>query len=341
MAILFSAGVVESQKKFGSAYFYFRHQIINGVLPGFLLLWIFSKINFRHLKKVSLIVLLAAVALMVLVFVPGVGVAIKGAQRWVAFGPIVFQPAEFLKFALIIYSAAWFSRRDGKIDKGFASAIPFFLVLGFIGFLLITQPDMGTLVVVAGIAIAMYFFAGVRLTHFLMLLLVLGVLLGSLAVIAPYRFDRLKTFFNKDSDKQGSGYHINQALLGIGSGGLFGLGYGQSRQKLDYLPEPVGDSIFAIVVEELGLAGASVLILLFLGWGLTAIKIAKDSSSDFGRLAALGVLVWVLGQALINISAISGLIPLTGIPLPFVSYGSSSMVAILSACGVVMNVAKK
>lgn len=287
LVMLSSAGVVDGQKRFGSSYYYFTHQLLYGVLPGLAIFFLFSRINYKFWKKVSLPLLIIVVGLLVLVFVPSVGYGLRGAQRWLNFGLFTFQPSEILKLTLIIYLAAWFSKRDGHLDSGLQSAIPFFFVISFVGLLLLLQPDLGTLVLVTLIAVSMYFFAGAKLTHFVVLLLILGVLLGALSVVEPYRFDRLKAFFNPNSDKQGTSYHINQALLGIGSGGIFGLGFGQSRQKFNYLPEPVGDSIFAIVVEELGLVGAVFLLAMFLGLCLSMINIVRNSASQFGRLFIL------------------------------------------------------
>lgn len=339
LVMLSSAGIVDGQKRFNSSYYYLIHQLLYGVLPGLALFFLFSRINYKFWKKIALPLLIAVVGLLVLVFVPGVGYGLRGAQRWISLGFFTFQPSEILKLVLIIYLSAWFSRRDGHIDGGPQSAIPFFIVMGFVGILLLLQPDMGTLVLVSLIAIALYFFAGVKLTHFLVLILIIGVLLGALAVVEPYRFNRLKAFLNPDSDKQGISYHVNQAMLGIGSGGIFGLGFGQSRQKFNYLPEPVGDSIFAIVVEELGFVGAVFLLGLFLILLLILVGIAKNAS-PFGRLLVIGMAVWISGQTLINITAISGLIPLTGLPLPFISFGSSSLVSILAGLGIAANVAK-
>ena len=338
LVMLSSAGVVDGQKRFGSAYYYLTHQLLYGVLPGLALFFLFSRINYKFWKKISLPLLIAVTGLMVLVFVPGVGYGLRGAQRWINLGFFTFQPSEILKLTLIIYLAAWFSRRDGRLSAGPQSAAPFFIVMTFVGALLVLQPDMGTLVLVTLIAIAMYFFAGVKLSHFLFLILILGVLLGALAVVEPYRFDRLKAFWDPNADKQGVSYHVNQAMIGIGSGGIFGLGFGQSRQKFNYLPEPVGDSIFAIVVEELGFVGGVFLLSLFVMLSLALINIARNAT-PFGKLLVIGIAVWISGQAFINIAAISGLIPLTGLPLPFISFGSSSLVSVLIGLGIVSNIA--
>jgi len=341
LVMLSSAGVVEGQKKFGSPYYFMTHQLLYGALPGAALFLIFSRVNYKFWRKMALPFLLVATGLLVLVFVPGIGYNFGGAQRWVNFKFLSFQPSEFLKLALIVYLAAWFGRFEGRINVGLHSIAPFFLVFGFASLLLLLQPDMGTLIVVALIAVSTYFFAGAKPSRFIALILILAVLVGAFSVLEPYRFTRLKAFFNPSADTQGVAYHINQALLGIGSGGIFGLGYGQSQQKYyNYLPEPVGDSIFAIIVEELGFVGAMVLISLFLLLTLTLISIAGGIQNQFGKLLVLGIMVWITGQALINISAISGLIPLTGIPLPFISFGSSSLVTILAGLGMAVNVSR-
>jgi cell division protein FtsW len=347
LIMLSSAGVVEGQKRFGSASYYFTHQLLYGALPGAALFLLFSKINYKFWRKIALPLLIVVTGLLVLVFVPGIGYGLKGARRWVDFGFFSFQPSEFFKLALVLYLAAWFSRHEGRVSGGLHSAAPFFLVFGFAGFLLLLQPNMGTLVLVALIAVSMYFFAGAKPTHFIALVLILAVLVGAFSILEPYRFDRMKTFFISfvspgAADVQGKAYHINQALLGIGSGGIFGLGFGQSRQKLfNYLPEPVGDSIFAIIVEELGFVGAVVLLSLFLSLTLTMVVIAKSAHNQFGRLLVFGITTWITGQALVNISSITGLVPLTGIPLPFISFGSSSLVSVMAGLGIAANVSRR
>lgn len=340
LVMLSSAGIVEGHNKFGSPSYFLVHQLLYGALPGAALFLLFSRVNYRFWRKIALPLLIVVTGLLVLVFVPGIGYGFRGAQRWVGFKFFSFQPSEFLKLSLIIYLAAWFGRYEGRINVGLRSIAPFFLVFGFAGLLLLLQPDMGTLILVALIAASVYFFAGARLAHFLSLILIIAILISIFSVLEPYRFARLKAFLNPDTDKQGATYHINQALLGIGSGGIFGLGFGQSQQKINYLPEPVGDSIFAIIVEELGFVGAVVLLSLFLSLALVLISIAGGVHNQFGKLLVLGIMTWITGQALINISAITGLIPLTGIPLPFISFGSSSLVTVMAGLGIAVNVSR-
>ncbi len=346
LVMLASAGVVEGQKRFGSSSYYLTHQILFGVLPGLLIFYFFSKIEYERWRKFALPLLLLAILLLIAVFVPPFGVSVRGAQRWLDLKIATVQPAEFLKFSLIIYLAAWFARHrtGGSANShggaSFFAVIPFFLVLGCVALLLVLQPDFGTLGIVILISLAMYFFSGASFKHIALLILVALVMLGGLAVAAPYRFDRVKTFLDPQSDKQGSSYHVNQAKIAIGSGGIFGMGYGRSKQKFGFLPEPVGDSIFAVTVEELGLIGGVALLALYLVFLLAMLKVAAQAPDLLGRLLVLGVTAWIGGQAFINIAAIGGLIPLTGVPLPLISYGSSSLISLMAAMGVARSVAR-
>lgn len=340
IVMLSSAGIVDAERRFGSPYYYVWHQILFGVLPGVIAFYILSKINYLKWRTLALPLLLVAIVLMVLVFIPGLGILLNGARRWIDVGPVTFQPAEFLKLALIIYLAAWFSGKYKQSQEQAYALVPFILILVLIVGLLILQPDLGTLGLIIGIALAVYFFSGAPIKHLLILFLIGCIGLGVMAVASPYRFNRIKTFLDPTADTRGSSYHINQALIGIGSGGMFGVGFAQSQQKFKFLPEPVGDSIFAIVVEELGMVGGLVLVGLFIALTVTMIKIAHGVSDEFGRLLVIGIAVWIIAQAFINIAAITGLMPLTGLPLPFISYGSSSLVMILASLGIVLNVAR-
>ncbi len=340
LLMLFSAGVVDGQRRFGSAYYYFYHQVLFGFLPGIFLFFIFSKIKYKFWKKLSLPLLLLSLGLLVAVFIPSLGVVAKGAARWVKIGWFTFQPAEILKFSLIIYFAAWFSGRREQVRSWSYSVVPFLVILGFISLLLAGQPDIGTLSMVALIAIAMYFLAGAEIRHFFSLMAVLVVVLFLLVQFAPYRFNRLLAFLNPSADPQGISYHVNQARLAIGRGGLWGVGFGQSQQKVNFLPEPVGDSIFAITVEELGLIGGTFLVGIILWLSMALLKISRQTNDRFAQLFLVGLIVWIAGQAFINIGAISGLTPLTGIPLPFVSYGGTSLAVILGSLGIASNIAE-
>lgn len=340
LTILSSAGIIEGQNKFGSSQYYLIRQIQNGLLPGIALFLIFSRIKYKFWQKVSIPLFLASILLLVFVFLPSFGTALKGAQRWLYIGGLSFQPSEILKLSVIVYFASWFARRDARTSQWSHSAAPFFIVLGFISLLLAMQPDIGTLIVVVFISLVVYFSAGANMKHFFALLAILFLIFSVLVYIEPYRLNRILTFFNPYSDIEGRSYHIRQAILGIGSGGVFGVGFGKSQQKINFLPEPVGDSIFVVLAEELGLVGAGALIILFLVLAFKLISIAKYAPDTFSQLFVIGTTAWITGQAFINIGAVSGLIPLTGIPLPFISYGGTALASILAALGIVNNIAR-
>ncbi len=340
LSILASASIIISQERFGSSYYYFFHQLIYGVGIGALLLFLVQRIHYKFWKKLAAILLILSIIALILVFVPGLGFGYGGAKRWVNLTIISFQPSELAKLGLIIYLAAWLEHRKESIKMFSKGVIPFLMILGLMGGLITAQPDIGTLGVIVAISIIMFYVGGARLSHILMIFFGGLATLTALIKLAPYRMNRLLAFFNPNIDPQGISYQIKQALLAIGSGGIFGLGLGHSRQKYSYLPSPAGDSIFAITAEELGFIGATVLILLFLGLALRGFKIAKNSPNEFAKLAAVGISSWFVVQAFINIAAITGLIPLTGITLPFVSYGASSMIISLIAAGILINISK-
>lgn len=341
LVMLSSAGLIDAQKKFGASYFYFTHQLLYSILPGFGLAFLLSRINYKFWKKISPLILFGALVLMVLVFVPNFGFGSKGATRWLNIYGFVFQPAEILKLSLVIYLAAWFSGRDERIKNWIYGTAPFFVVLSFVAVLLAMQPDIGTLIVVTLISLGVYFVAGVNLKHFLLVLLVIVLAVAALVIFKQYRFDRIKAFLNPSIDPQGTSYQINQSFISIGSGGLFGVGFSQGTQKAGFLPEAVGDSVFAVIAEELGFVGATGTIVMFLALCFILIRIAKNTSDKFGILLVMGVNIWVMSQAFINIAAISGLAPLTGIPLPFISYGGTATIALLGGLGIAFNVAKR
>lgn len=341
LVMLFSAGIVESQKKFNSPTYLLKHQFIFGVLPGLFLFFLVSKIKPKFWEKIALPLLFLAIGLLVLVFIPQFGVVAKGAQRWVDFGFIKFQPSEFLKLALILYLAAWFGQRGRAQTNSWSySALPFLLVLGFTGALLAFQPDLKTLTIIVLLGGSMYFFSGAKVTHIMGFLLIFAIIFSLLVYLFPYRLNRIKAFWDPSSDIQGVAYHTNQAKVSLTSGGIWGVGYGQSTQKINYLPEPMGDSIFAVIIEELGFVGGAAVLALFILLILTLIRIAKKTNDRFGKLFVLGVSTWITLQVFINVGSIIGLIPLTGVPLPFFSYGSSSLVALLIGLGISIGIAK-
>lgn len=341
LVMLSSAGVAISQSRFSDPYYFFKHQLFFGVLPGLALMLIVQKIDYHFWKKIAFSLFVLNLFLLILVFIPGLGLSFQGASRWIKLGAFSFQPSEMLKLSIILYLAAWL---EGKREKGadlFEGFLPFLAIVGTVGFLIIKQPDMGTLGSVILISMTVYFMSGAQWRHMAAMLGIGGIAFLALVKFESYRMSRLLVYLHPELDPLGIGYQINQALLAIGSGGIWGLGLGHSRQKFNYLPEPVGDSIFAIVAEELGLMGATVLVILFVAFAMRGLKIAKAAPDIFGRLVATGITSWIIFQALINISAISGLIPLTGITLPFISYGGTSLVFLMIGVGILLNISKK
>lgn len=335
-----SAGVFFGKSRFDDAYFFLKHQVIFGIIPGLLIMFFVSKINYLWWKKISVPLFFIAIVSLVLLFIPGLGTKIQGASRWLALGPISFQPSEFMKLAIILYLAVWLEGREGKLSNFKEGLVPFIVIIGLVGLLIIKQPDMGSLGLIILVAIIMFFASGVPLQFIFYLFFGGGLVALILIKLEPYRMNRLTSFLDPSQDPQGIGYQINQALIAVGTGGFLGLGLGHSRQKFNYLPEPVGDSIFAVVCEELGFVGGSLVVVLFLLFALRGYKIAQNAPDTFSRFVAIGITSWVIFQAFINIMAITGFMPLTGIPLPFISYGSTSLIFVLTGVGILLNISK-
>ncbi len=341
LVMVFSAGIALSLNNFGEPYRYFYHQLFYGIIPG-LVFWIISQnIDYKKWEKWAIPLFILTIVLLFLVFIPGIGQMHKGAARWIILGPINFQPTELAKLTIILYLAAWLTKREDKIRNFMEGFLPFLSILALMAFLIFNQPDVGTLGMISIISITIYFLASGKIVHLFSLLISGLVALFFMIKLAPYRMARLTVFLNPETDPQGIGYQINQALIAIGSGGFWGIGLGHGRQKFLYLPEPMGDSIYAIICEELGLLGGVLVVFLFVILGWRGFLIAKRAPDLFGKLVAGGITAWLTFQAFINIAAITSLIPLTGIPLPFVSYGGSALIISLVASGILLNISKK
>ncbi len=342
LMMISSAGVFYGATRFNDPNYFLKHQFLFGFIPGIFVLYVFSKIDYHFWKKISVPMFIISLVCLVLVFIPGIGSNAYGASRWINLGPVSFQPSEMVKLFIIIYLAAWLEGRGKeKIKDVYEGVLPFIGILAIAGFLIIKQPDTGTLGAIILIAMSMFFVSGASISH-IFIMFVMGIFgLFGLIMIAPYRMNRFLVFLNPEHDPQGVGYQINQALLAIGSGGILGLGLGHSRQKFNYLPEPVGDSIFAIIGEELGLVGAVAIILLFIFFALRVVRIAKSAPDNFGKMIAIGLVSWVVFQAFINIAAITAIMPLTGIPLPFISYGGTSFIFLMAGMGILLNISKQ
>ena len=340
LVILASASLPLSWRDSGSLLFYARHQLISGGIAGLAAFFLFQFVPYRFWRKMALPLMIASFILLALVFVPDVSHSFGGARRWLVLGPVNFQPSELLKLSFIIYLASWLDARRKEVKSLSYGMVPFAFMVAIIGIFLMMQPDMGTLGVIVATAGTMYFLGGGGGSQ-LAMLTAFGLAAGYVFVqLAPYRLSRILVFINPSLDPQGAGYQINQALIAIGSGGFFGAGLGRGLQKYYYLPEAMGDSIFAVFAEEAGFLGSAVLIGLFLCFLWRGFMIAHNAPDAFGRLLASGLTAGIGVQAFINMAAISGILPLTGITLPFVSYGSSSLVVTLASAGILVNISK-
>jgi cell division protein FtsW len=334
--ILSSASSVASFQALGDPNGYLKKQIIS-MLIGLLLMVLIMQFSISWLRKLALPFLIISCILLFLPFIPGLGPELLGARRWITFGGVFFQPSELVKLGLIIFLAAWFSKQPMHDAEPKKVLFPLLGLLGGITLVLIKQPDLGTAIVILAIAVVMYFAAGAPAKHFVWIagLFVAGLLL--IIQLSPYRAARLTVFLNPDRDAQGAAYHINQSLLAIGSGGIFGRGLGHSMQKFNYLPEAEGDSIFAIAAEELGFLFSVGLIALYVGLLWRGMQLARRASDVYVKLVIAGIVSWFTIQAFINIGALTSLLPLTGEPLPFISNGGSSLIISLIAVGILLN----
>lgn len=340
LVMLYSASTVESLNRFGVTTHFLKNQIFQGILLGGIGLYICSRLDYHWWQRLAPVVIGVALLLLLLVKFPGIGFTAGGASRWVHVGPLFLQPAELAKLAIVVYCAAWLSARKQHLTDFFSGVFPMLVIVGLFSALILWQPDFGTMISLLGTATVMIIVAGTPWRWVGSLAASGAGLLFLLIKFEPYRAARLLTFLNPGSDPQGAGYQITQALLAIGSGGLWGLGYGLSRQKHSYLPEALGDSVFAIVAEELGFIRIVFILLLFTYFFVRGFKIAAAAPDMFGRLLACGLVAMICAQVIINIGAIIGILPLTGIPLPFFSYGSSALIVNLCAVGILLQISK-
>ncbi len=332
LVMVYDGSVVEAYQDFGDSYFFARQQLIWLGL-GTVVAFILTNFSYLRLKPFSIIFLVGSFLMLLAVFIPGIGTKVSGASRWLSIGPVTIQPVEAIKLSSIIWLSVVLE--NGPRLKILLGLI---LLVGFItGFL---QKDLGSTIIFVLSAASLFLVSGGSILQ-LVGTSILAVFAGFILVItSEYRKNRLVAFFNPFSDPQGFTYHISQVLIALGSGGLFGLGLGESRQKF-YIPEVTTDSIFAIVGEELGFIGALVLILLFGFLIIRGFRIAQNAPDQFGKLLAAGLTSWLGIQAIINLSAMVAFLPLTGVPLPFISYGGSALVANLAAVGILLNISRK
>ncbi len=341
LVVLTSASAPVAYGNFGDKYYFVKRQIFFGLIPGFILCLILSKLPIDLLKRLGSIIYLFSIFLLVLVYVPGIGTTFgTGSKSWLNIGDFSFQPAEFIKFGFILFYATLVDRHIRNVSNFFSGFVPA-LLFGLIPVVMILlQPDVGTASVLLTVVIILLYISGARILHLGVLFLVSIIILSFLIVSTPYRVNRFVSFMNPELDPSGIGYQVNQAELAIGSGGLVGLGYGHSRQKFEYLPEVHGDSIFAIIGEELGFIVSIVVIFVYTTITLRAIRITKRLDDMYSRLVMMGIVSWFSVQAFLNIGGIIGALPLTGVPLPFISHGGTSLLVSLMGVGVLINVSR-
>lgn len=316
---------------FDDKFFFIKQQLVWATI-GFISMIFFSLINYKIWQKIALPIFIFSLLTLVAVLIPGISLQALGARRWISIGSVNFQPSEIVKLSLVLYLA--------RLSAMSIRPIYYFVPLIIVSVLVMLQPDLGTTLSILLIGATQIFVSGVPMSYFISAAVVGFISVIGLILSSPYRKDRLMTFLEMGSDPLGSSYHIRQAILAIGSGGLFGLGLGQSKQKYLFLPEAATDSIFSAVAEEVGFFGSVAIILIFVYFVWRGLKIASLVEDQFGKVLAAGITAWIGGQALLNLSAMSAITPLTGIPLPFFSYGGTALVMIMSACGILLNISK-
>jgi cell division protein FtsW len=341
LVMILSASSVAAFTAYGSSYKFFFRQLIWAAI-GVVAFIAMSRLDYKRLKGVGYVLYAAAAVMLVAVLVPGVGITVGGSSRWIGFGPLTFQPSELAKLALILFAADVFSRKqESLLDDPWHTILPMVPALGVTALLVMMQPDLGTTLLLGSIGLTMLFIAGAPLRHIAPLgLLGIGLAAaGSLS--ADYRRARVFAFLDPWADPLNTGYQTIQSLIALGSGGWFGVGLGASRQKWSYIPNAHTDFIFAILGEEMGLFGTLVVIGMFSFLAYLGLRTARRAPDRFGMLVAAGITVWITVQAIVNIGAVTSMLPITGVPLPLVSFGGSSLVILLAACGILTNIARQ
>ncbi len=338
---MYSASFVLSINQYGSSTYFVARQALWAVV-GAVSLLVCMKMDYHHWKTLSSWLMLATVVALAVVLVPGIGIGRYGATRWLQLGPLPpVQPSEFAKLALIIYVSALLANKGERLRHFSSGFLPFMATMAAVAGLVILEPDMGTTVILVLSAATIFFLAGADFKHLILLATIIVVALALLSVIAGYRSDRWDAFFNAEEDPLGKGFHIIQLLIALGSGGITGLGLGASRQKFLWVPSSHTDGIFAIIGEELGFVGCLLIIMLFVALAYRGFRLYRQAPDSFGALLAAGITCCISYQTLINIAGITRSIPLTGIPLPFISSGGSSLAVCMAGIGILLNISRQ
>lgn len=349
LVFLFSASLVTAHSNHDNAYFYIQKQIL-ALVMGIISLFVLSRFDYNHFKKASVFFLVASFVSLILVFIPGIRAEHGSSRSWIVIFGHSFQIAEALKLFLILYLAAWVEIRKDDLKKFSTGLLPFLVVISVIGLLLLLQPDFGSFLLIFIIAMSIYYVAGGNMKQLIILFVVLSISFsyfysqaqnsnkeGKEGMVRSYQINRIKCLQDPEFD-QNSCYQVNQSLIAVGSGGLFGRGLGNSRQKFNYLPEVWSDSIFPVIAEEIGFVGSILLVFVYFYIFYKGILIAKRAPDMYGRALAVGISVWIFFQAFLNISGMINLAPMTGVPLPFISAGGTSILFLLMAFGILLNI---
>jgi cell division protein FtsW len=339
VVMVYSASAIIAVDRFHDPFFFLKKQFFWAVI-GFGCLWVALRLDYRRLERLVVPLLVLSFVLLVLVLVPPFGQVINGTRRWFRAGPLSFQPVELAKFSLVLYLAAFLSRRREQMSSFGQGLFPPLLVAGLMAGLIIAQPDLGNSVALVILTLVLAYLAGARVLHMGAIAAAALPVVGLLIALRPYRWRRMLAFVNPWDDPQGSGFQIIQSFLALGSGGWFGLGLGESKQKLFYLPEPYTDFIFAIIGEELGLVGAAVVVGLFAVLIWRGLRVGLRAPDAFGSYVALGLTVMLATQTLVNLGVVTGALPTKGLPLPFVSFGGSALLMTMFSSGVLLNISQ-
>ena len=335
--MIYSASYVWANYKFNNSFKYVINQSIF-ILVGLLIMFVISKIDYKLYYKKSNLILIMSLILLILVLIPGLGIIRNGSRSWFGIGSFSIQPSEFSKIALIIFTAKYLKKSQKLLSNYKKGILPIICILLLMFGLIMLEPDFGTGMIIILTIISILFIAGVNMKFFIILFLIgiFGII--GLIIIAPYRMDRITSFINPWSDPLGTGFQIIQSLYAIGPGGLFGVGYLNSRQKSFYLPEPQTDFIFSIIAEEFGIVGTLIIIILFIIILVEGMKISFQQNDLFPKYLSFGLIIQLLIQVVMNLSVVIGLIPVTGVTLPFLSYGGSSLLTSLIGIGIILNI---
>jgi len=340
LLMVLSASAVGSNEEYGSPWYQFQRQFV-WLLLGAVALVVIMRIDYHTWRKRAPLLLVGAIGLLLLVLVPGFGLEVNGASRWLGWGSLRIQPSEIAKLAVLLFVADLLARRSHRMSDTRVTLRPVLAVFVFVAALIMLQPNLGTTIILGAVVFVMLFVAGVPLKP-LGLTAGAGAALAAIAaLIEPYRYRRVMGFRDPWADPLNTGYQTIQAQVGVANGGLIGTGLGEGRAKWGFLPFPHTDFIFAVIAEELGLVGSVTVIALFVALGVLGIRTALLAPDRFGMLLAAGVTTWILVQAFVNIGAVVGALPITGVPLPFVSFGGSSLLVLMAAAGLLLNVARQ